>query len=148
MAADVASTFTDPRGWSLGGHISFRRVPSGGDFTIWLAQASQMTTFSADCSVEYSCRVGRNVIINDDRWTNGSPTLHMSVADYRHLVINHEAGHWLGLGHRSCSGPGNPAYVMQQQSKGGTFLGQCVPNAWPLDAEKRDVARPRGIPLS
>ena len=56
--------------------------------------------FSSVCSAMWSCRVGRYVIINQDRWKNASPAwnaAHLALRDYRHMVVNHETGHWLGL---------------------------------------------------
>ena len=48
------------------------------------------------------------------------------------MVVNHETGHFLGLDHASCSGPGRPAPVMMQQSKG---LNGCHFNPWPTARE-------------
>ncbi len=132
-------TFDDPRGWR-GSGIAFRRVSSGGSFVLVLSEASQVPTFSSGCSAEWSCRVGDYVIINQMRWLNASPMWHQekrSVRDYRHMVVNHETGHWLGHGHRYCPSAGALAPVMQQQSKG---LAGCKPNPWPTVAE-RDVPR-------
>ena len=53
-------------------------------------------------------------------------------ATYRHMVVNHETGHWLGHGHLGCAGRGRPAPVMMQQSKG---LAGCRHNPWPLPSE-------------
>lgn len=142
----VAATFADSRGWSFGGLVQFRQVEAEGDFTIWLASSTSMRSFGYPCSATYSCRNGRNVIINEERWKNGG-FLNMDLADYRQMVINHETGHWLGLGHRSCSGAGRPAHLMQQQSKGGAFLGSCTPNAWPTEEERNAVARDRNLTL-
>ncbi|PUA81006.1 DUF3152 domain-containing protein [Nocardioides currus] len=128
-------TYADARGWRAGG-IAFRRVARGGDFTLVLAQASTLPSFGAECSTTWSCRVGRFVVINQDRWKFASPAwnaAHGTLRDYRHLVVNHETGHWLGHGHSGCPGPGRPAPVMMQQSKG---LDGCRFNPWPTPAER------------
>jgi hypothetical protein len=133
-------TYADARGWRAGG-IAFRRVARGGtkqeaDFTLVLAAASTLPSFGAECSAFWSCRVGRFVVINQDRWKFASPAWNRARAglrDYRHLVVNHETGHWLGHGHRGCPGPGRPAPVMMQQSKG---LDGCRFNPWPTVAER------------
>lgn len=131
-------TFADPRGWRAGG-VQFRRVRRGGDFTLVLAAAGTLPSFSSGCSTQWSCRVGRHVVINQTRWTQASPAWNAagrSLRDYRHMVVNHETGHWLGLGHASCSGGRAP--VMMQQSKG---TGGCRFNPWPLEREAARVRR-------
>jgi hypothetical protein len=131
FAASVAATYADPRGW-LRGHMRFKRVSSGGQFTVLLAEARYLPTYNSICSVQYSCRVGRNVIINQDRWRWGSRYFPGPLAQYRQMVVNHETGHWLGNRHAYCGGKGQLAPVMQQQSKG---MQGCQPNAWPLARE-------------
>jgi len=130
-------TLNDSRGWARLG-ISFQEVASGGDFTLVLSEANQVdsfTGFSGACSADWSCRVGRYVIINQDRWLYASYAWNQaggSPRDYRNMVINHETGHWLGHGHLSCSGAGQLAPLMQQQS---IDLQGCSFNPWPLDSE-------------
>ena len=131
-------TYDDPRGWRNAG-VEFRRVARGGDFTLVLASARAVPGFSSTCSATWSCRVGRWVIINQDRWLHASPAWNAagrSLRDYRHLVVNHETGHWLGRGHASCPAGGGPAPVMMQQSKG---TGGCRFNPWPLAWEAAAV---------
>ena len=131
FAAAAAETFADPRGWNHGGTVRFERVASGGAFTLWLSADSQMRTFGGACGLMWSCRNGSNVIINEDRWLGASPAWTAaggSLRDYRHMVVNHETGHWLGLEHTDCGAPGGAAPVMQQQSKN---LQGCTPNPWP-----------------
>lgn len=128
-------TYADARGWRAGG-IAFRPVPRGGDFTLVLAEASTLPSFGVGCSTMWSCRVGRFVVINQDRWKFASPAWNQARAgrrDYRHLVVNHETGHWLGRGHAGCPGAGRPAPVMMQQSKG---VEGCRFNPWPTAAER------------
>ncbi len=130
----VAQTFADPRGWRSAG-VGFRRVTRGGDFTVVLAEASTVPSFSPVCSAQWSCRVGRYVIINQLRWRHASPSWNQarkSLRGYRHMVVNHETGHWLGHGHLGCGGAGRLAPVMMQQSKG---LDGCRHNPWPLSSE-------------
>lgn len=131
----VNETLNSPLGWSRLG-VKFTRVDSGGDFHVWLTESSQVPSFSATgCDTVVSCTVGANVIINETRWVNGSDSWNGaggSLRDYRHMVVNHETGHWLGHGHEYCSGAGQPAPVMQQQT---INMQGCKPNPWPLANE-------------
>ena len=134
FAKQAAQTYADPRGWRNAG-VSFQRVRGASDFSLVLAEASWLPRFSSVCSVQWSCRAGRYVVINQTRWKYASPSWHgagKSLRDYRHLVVNHETGHWLGHGHLGCPGPGRLAPVMMQQSKG---LDGCRHNPWPLGSE-------------
>lgn len=141
IAADLAefrqqanATLNDARGWARLG-VRFSEVDTGGSFTLVLSEASQVPSFSSGCSAEYSCRAGRYVIINQDRWTGATSSWNGaggSIRDYRHMVVNHETGHWLGHDHQSCGGAGQSAPVMQQQSMG---LQGCGFNPWPLASE-------------
>lgn len=128
-------TLNDTRGWARLG-VTFKEIATGGDFTLVLSEASQVPSFSPQgCDSEYSCNVGRYVIINQDRWLGATASWNDgggSIRDYRHMVVNHETGHWLGQGHENCSGAGQPAAVMQQQSMD---LQGCRFNPWPLESE-------------
>jgi hypothetical protein len=131
----VAETLTSPLGWSRLG-VRFTRVDSGGQFTVWLSQDSEVPSFSpSGCDAIVSCTVGNNVIINQTRWLNGSDAWNGAggtLRNYRHMVVNHETGHWLGHGHEHCAGAGQPAHVMQQQT---INMQECAPNPWPLADE-------------
>jgi hypothetical protein len=138
FVAAAAAAYADPRGWSLDGAVEFRRVKSGGDFVLWLASSDEMTSFSSGCSPLWSCRAGRDVVVNDLRFHDGSPYWSGALDDYRTLLINHETGHWIGFDHSTCQGSGDEAPVMMQQSKG---VGDCVGNPWPLAGERLEAAR-------
>lgn len=127
-------TLNDSRGWTRLG-ARFEQVASGGSFRLILSQASLLPSYSSVCSADWSCRAGNNVIINDDRWAGASASWNAaggSLRDYRHMVVNHEVGHWLGHSHDFCAGSGKPAPVMQQQS---IDLMGCTFNPWPLESE-------------
>lgn len=131
----VNEILNDPRGWRRAG-IAFQEVDSGGTMTVVLAAPNKMRSFSSACSPTWSCRVGRYVVINDDRWRLSTKTWKkakdQTLDTYRHMVVNHETGHWLGWYHKSCKGKGKKAPVMMQQSKG---LAGCKANPWPTKAE-------------
>lgn len=134
FSSQVNQTLNDGRGWAQLG-VSFKEVASGGNFSLILSEAALVPSFSSGCDTEWSCRVGSSVIINDNRWRGASDSWNAaggSMRDYRHMVINHEVGHWLGHGHLSCAGAGQSAPVMQQQS---ISLEGCSFNPWPLTSE-------------
>ncbi|HVM18480.1 MAG TPA: DUF3152 domain-containing protein, partial [Egibacteraceae bacterium] len=135
FSAVVDDTLRDPNGWATNGAVAFvadRRDP---DLTIHLAAPAVVAAADPACSAQYSCRVGDDVYINAGRWVRGADSYrHRGRSAYRQYVINHEVGHWLGLGHQPCSAPGAPAPIMKQQSKG---LGGCEPRMWPLPQERR-----------
>ena len=133
FASQANATLNDSRGWATLG-ITFQQVASGGSFNLILAEASRVGQY-AGCSAEWSCRSGSSVLINDDRWSGATTAWNNGgggIRDYRHMVVNHEVGHWLGHGHENCSGSGNAAPVMQQQS---IDLQGCKFNPWPLKHE-------------
>jgi hypothetical protein len=127
-------TLNSPSGWSQAGY-SFSQTTSTGDLSLVLATPEEVAAASPGCSAEWSCRVGRDVLINETRWNEATVSWNTdggSLRDYRHMVINHEVGHWLGFGHVNCSGLGELAPVMQQQS---IDLQGCTHNPWPLPSE-------------
>jgi hypothetical protein len=135
LESKLQAVYSDDRGWSLGGAVSYTKVDSGCNFTMWLAAADQMSSFGSICDADWSCAVSPNVIINFDRWRFASTAWNNasgSLDDYRSMVINHETGHWLGFGHYNCGGAGQPAPVMQQQS---INLQGCKFNPWPTASE-------------
>ena len=128
----VGQTLNDGRGWALTG-ITFEQVTINEDFEIVLSEANEIARrYPNICDNIYSCRVGRYVIVNVDRWNNATPVWTLSLRDYRHLVVNHEVGHLLGLGHPICPSAGTLAPAMLQQS---INLQGCIFNPWPLQNE-------------
>lgn len=75
-----------------------------------------------------SCHADGNVLLNVRRWAQGADTYGDDITNYRIYLINHEVGHSLGHGHRTCSGAGKRALVMIQQTKS---LGGCTAWPWP-----------------
>lgn len=127
----------DEHGWPRAGAVFERSTDGDCDFDLVLSQASQMPSFSPSCSVQYSCRVGQNVIVNDDRWKGAVQSwldAGGDLARYRVMVINHEVGHRLGHidNETTCAGEGQLAPLMQEQSM---HLDGCKVNEYPLDSE-------------
>lgn len=129
----VDATLMNPASWVGQGRWSLQRVAGDdADFVIRLATPATVDKVCASVGLDtvgyVSCRAGRYVMINLDRWLHAVPDYRGDVALYRQYLINHEVGHQLGYGHQTCPGPGLVAPVMQQQTFG---LKGCLPNAWP-----------------
>jgi hypothetical protein len=109
------------------------------DFVVELATAQTTDYICGKYGIhtagQVNCRGGPNVVINLDRWeqgTNGTTTgaTPYDPATYRILAVNHEVGHALGHGHVGCPAAGSLAPVMMTQYFG---LNGCQPNVWPYD---------------
>ncbi|MFI6437860.1 DUF3152 domain-containing protein [Streptomyces sp. NPDC050759] len=144
VAAQVERTLADPRGWTADGHSAFQRVSSGPtDFRVRLATPATVDKICAegglDTGGKVNCSVNHDVMVNLRRWVLATEFYPKDVVGYRSLIINHEVGHFLGHGHVTCPGKGQPAPAMMQQIKG--LLG-CVPNVWPYDSDGRLLTGP------
>jgi hypothetical protein len=137
----VEAALSDPRSWTAGGQVRFQRVAAGEsyDFTVYLATrvtahdmcARGGTNNNIDGVSYTSCRAVGQVILNLDRWrlsVDHFVEAKIPLSLYRQYVVNHETGHELGWRHERCSGAGDPAPVMMQQT---LFLNGCQANAWP-----------------
>ncbi|MDQ0778871.1 hypothetical protein QF026_007337 [Streptomyces aurantiacus] len=144
VAAQVERTLADPRGWTADGHSAFQRVSGGPiDFKVRLATPATVDKVCAEAGLDtggkVNCSVNHDVMVNLRRWVLATEFYPKDVIGYRSLIINHEVGHFLGHGHVTCTGEGQPAPAMMQQIKG--LLG-CVPNVWPYDNDGRLVTGP------
>ncbi len=133
IAARIQTILDDERSWRWDGRIAFSLInePARADLTIQLAtgRTTDVGCGELGTSQILSCRVGNTVYLNVDRWAFGTPTwASQPVEEYRGYLVNHEVGHYLGLGHVGCPVNGGPSPVMQQQS---LKLDSCAPNAWP-----------------
>jgi hypothetical protein len=144
-AAEIEKILAHPRGWAAHGRGRFQLVSSSkADFVIRIATPDTADRLclaqGLNTRGELNCETVDGVVVNLRRWVLGSPRFHGPAADYRHLIINHEVGHEIGLRrHLGCSGPGRLAPVMMQQIKG---LDGCLSNAWPYDEDGRYVRGP------
>ncbi|MFE4370877.1 DUF3152 domain-containing protein [Streptomyces sp. NPDC056835] len=143
-AAEIERILAHPRGWAAHGRGSFQLVSANADFVIRIATPDTADKLCGaqglDTHGELNCETVDGVVVNLRRWVLGSPTFDGPASEYRHLIINHEVGHEIGLHvHLGCSGPGRPAPVMMQQIKG---LDGCESNAWPYDKNGKYITGP------
>lgn len=130
----VDRILADPRGWSADGRWAFQRQAGGpSDFVVRLASPDTVDEvcgrYGLDTNGEVSCRGGEDVVINLRRWLLAIPAFDGDVDMYRHAVVNHEVGHFLGFQHDTCPGAGRAAPVMQTMYFG---MDGCRPNGWPF----------------
>lgn len=122
---------SDPRSWIGDGSVTWHRVGprDPADLTIILAAPETVDAicFPLRTGGYFSCRNGDTIGINVNRWNTATDWWPASLHVYRTYVINHEVGHFLGHGHKSCPGDGELADVMQQQTK---TLAGCRANGW------------------
>jgi hypothetical protein len=131
FAREVEQVLGDPRSWGAGGRRALHRV-DGGDVAFRVALVSPDTTdrlcAPLDTNGYFSCGTRGRAVLNAARWLTGADAYPGPLAAYRQYLVNHEVGHLFGRGHESCPGPGRPAPVMMQQTKG---LDGCTPVSWP-----------------
>lgn len=130
FAEFVLATLNDPRGWGRDGAMSFARTDGGAEIVVVLASPDTSAALCRPLRTggRLSCRNGPRAVLTHYRWVLATPEYGDDRTAYRRYLVNHEVGHFLGYGHVGCPGPGAPAPVMQQQTKG--LLG-CAPNSWP-----------------
>jgi hypothetical protein len=130
IATQVHRILTDPRGWEPIEHVAFARTTGPADFELIIASPTLVDKlcYPLDTIGQLSCRNGNKVILNARRWATAVPWYANDMGAYRAYLVNHEVGHRLGHGHKTCPSPGAPAPVMVQQSKS---LYGCEANPWP-----------------
>jgi hypothetical protein len=124
FANEVAIYLADPDGWVSEGYRFIRsRSPS---VVIHLSSPQYLSKNGChDASLSCAEMNGRHMHLNFMRWTEGAPASKLSLDPYRQYMVSHEMGHILGHDHVTCPGPGAPAPIMLQQTKG---IGTCRPN--------------------
>lgn len=134
FARFVEVTLSDgSHGWTARGGHRLQRVGTSEDARVRVVLATPATVdrLCAQAGLRtrgtYSCWNGRVAAINSDRWFDGVSHVD-ELGLYRTYLINHEVGHGLGQGHRSCPEKGRLAPVMMQLSKSAYG---CVPNGVP-----------------
>ncbi|MGW3556438.1 DUF3152 domain-containing protein [Streptomyces sp. NPDC000963] len=145
-AAEIQRILAHPRGWAAHGRGRFQLVSEdeSADFVIRIATPDTADALclreGLDTGGELNCETTEGVVVNLRRWMLGSPTFTGEPAEYRHLIINHEVGHEIGIReHMACPGPGKPAPAMMQQIKG---LDGCVSNAYPYGEDGSYITGP------
>lgn len=143
-AAEIERILAHPRGWAAHGRGRFQLVSENADFVIRIATPDTADALCLKQGLrthgELNCETADGVVVNLKRWMLGSPTFAGEPAEYRHLIINHEVGHEIGIRqHMGCPGPGKLAPAMMQQIKG---LDGCRSNAFPYSEDGSYITGP------
>jgi hypothetical protein len=121
---EVTVYLADPDGWESQGYV-FDEVERNPRVTIRLSSPQTIQKQCNDGSLSCAELNGRKMFLNAMRWTMGAPASKLPLDEYRQYMVTHEMGHILGHDHVRCPGPGHPAPLMMQQTKG---IGKCAPN--------------------
>lgn len=140
FASLVERVLSDPRGWSQKRRFERAKQDELPSFWVVLASPSNVDRLCAPLRTEgtYSCGLTGLAVVNAVRWRDGPVETASeawsaeSIESYRTMVLNHEIGHVLGLGHQGCKSPGALASIMAQQT---IDLKGCLPNPWPKDED-------------
>lgn len=136
---EIAKILADSRGWGGDGRIVFvPSTPKEAHLRFLIAKPANVDRMCRPLrTLGYlSCRRGRRVILNSDRWEKAIHHWDRSVAEYRAYLVNHETGHYLGFQHVGCRGRGAMAPVMMQQTKSRRG---CIGNGWPFPNRQREA---------
>ncbi|HEX3199866.1 MAG TPA: DUF3152 domain-containing protein [Propionibacteriaceae bacterium] len=132
----IQRVLDDRRSWRGTRRWRFELVPVGESASLHAYIVTPKTTDRLCAPYltrgEVSCQNGTRVVLNAKRWLLGVDSYRSDLTNYRRYLVNHEFGHALGKHHVDCPGPGRPAPVMMQQTKG---LGACRKNPWPQVSE-------------
>ncbi|MGH2737031.1 MAG: DUF3152 domain-containing protein [Actinomycetota bacterium] len=138
FADRVERILFDHGSWA-GKRVALKRVARGTHaFNVTLAtrDTTDRLCYPYRTNGIFSCYNNGRAVINVWRWRNGADSYGKQIRRYRRYLINHEVGHALGQSHRSCTGDGDPAPTMVQQTKS---LYGCTRNEWPLRWERRTL---------
>ncbi len=131
FADRVDEILGDPRSWGGLEGFAVQRIDDGDpDFRVTLASPETTDERCQPLNTNgiYSCWDAERAMINVWRWETGTEDYSDNLWEYQIYVINHEVGHGLGHSHVECTGRGDLAPVMMQQTKG---LDGCAQNGWP-----------------
>lgn len=128
VAAEIADTLDDPRGWAGGGSVQFALVSDAkkADFTVYVS-----TPKAADGTCDKAAAVcvhDRKLVLNASSWKAAAKPWGDDLTGFRRYLINNAVGSYLGEPEASCQKEGDPAPVMAPQT---SDLEGCTPNPWP-----------------
>ncbi len=131
VAAFVEAALHDPRSWVADRTLVRVEDPGDAEVRVLLATPGTVDELCGEVGLRtvgrFSCWTGTFAALNAMRWQAGADAFDDLTA-YRYYLVNHEVGHGLGAGHRTCPASGELAPVMMQQTIG---TGGCVANSWP-----------------
>lgn len=128
VAAEIADTLGDPRGWAGDGTVRFALVsdPKKADFVVYVS-----TPPAADSTCGKAaaiCVAGNKVVLAAVDWKTPAPVWDSDLTGFRRYLVNNAVGSYLDRKKASCTKAGQPAPVMSDQT---TDLKGCTANPWP-----------------
>jgi hypothetical protein len=142
FAHHAAAALRDVRGWSLGGSLAYRRVPSRRRLHAVAARGGTGADLLLRLQQHLLVPRGTQRDHHDTRWRTATPSWTLGLGEYRSYVLMHELGHWHGTRPRRLRRRGQAAPVMRSsRCRCRAARPTCGPLGWERDA----VARRYGV---
>lgn len=139
VAKTVASSLSDPSGWSQAGKLGFVSSSGNCNVRINLVAAGALRNLSPTCAGQSTCVVGNVADLNMINWLTAPKGWSGSLASYQTGMIDHAIGNWLGFEDASCTTKTTAIPILAAPA---LTLDGCSPNWYLIPSKQLNQIQP------